>query len=324
MEKRLETILSIALPYRETLTLRRCLYRGGAGPRVALTAGLHGDELEGLYLCHRLAAWLEDLAQTQPQALLGQIELYPALNPLGLDTLQRAVPVYDSDLDRNFPGHAEGLLPQRMAAAIMAQLQGADLVIDVHASTIYLRETPQVRIDRRFADRLLPLARHLNVAVIWLQQGQKVFETTLAYSLNARGEPCLLVEMGAGMGLTPVYAEQLLTGILHLWQTLGVLSAELPLPAPRRHPWVVEDAAVHSLSASISGLFVPLAAQPGAWVQAGEPLGQIVAPFAGQPLAAIDSPVEGVLFTLRHYPLVYEGSLLARVAAVTPLEPPHE
>lgn len=320
MEKRLEPILAMGLPYRETLTLRRCVYRGGAGPRMALTAGLHGDELEGLYLCHRLAAWLEDLAQTQPEALLGQIELYPALNPLGLDTLQRSVPVYDSDLDRSFPGHAEGLLPQRLAAAVMAQLRGADLVIDVHASNIYLRETPQARIDRRFADRLLPLAQRLNVDLIWLQEqaGQMVFQTRLAHSLNTRDEPCLRVEMGAGMRVTPAYTEQLLAGILRLWQSLGALSAELELPPARRRPWVVEDAAVHPLSADVSGLFVAEAARPGARVRAGDRLGRIVSPFEGRTLAEIPAPVDGVVFTLRHYPLVYEGSLLARVAALEP------
>ncbi|MEZ5584288.1 MAG: succinylglutamate desuccinylase/aspartoacylase family protein [Candidatus Competibacteraceae bacterium] len=57
----IETILSIELPYRETLKLQRSVYRGGDGPRAAVVAGIHGDELEGLYVCHRLRAWLEEL-----------------------------------------------------------------------------------------------------------------------------------------------------------------------------------------------------------------------------------------------------------------------
>lgn len=317
MEKRLDTILSLELPYQETLTLRRSVYRGGSGPRVAVTAGLQGDELEGLYLCHRLAAWLEELEQTHPEALLGQVELYPALNPLGVDTLQGTVPVYESDLDRSFPGHPGGPLPQRIAAAVMTHLQGAKLVIAFHASTIHLWEIPQARIDRRFAATLVPLARHLNLEMIWLQASSKVLETSLVHSLNARGEPCLLVVMGTGMGLTPQYTEQLLTGILNLWRELGVLAPDLELPATGHDPLVAGDADIHCLKAEISGLFVAPVAKCGIHVKAGELVGLIVSPFEGRALAEIHSPVEGVLLTLRRYPLVYEGSLLARVVALT-------
>ena len=111
MTQTTETIFSLAMPYRETLDIRRTVYKGGNGPRVAVTAGIHGDELEGLYVCHRLAAWLDELERSNPTALLGQVELYPALNPLGLDTLTRSVPVFDSDLNRSFPGSQQGDLP---------------------------------------------------------------------------------------------------------------------------------------------------------------------------------------------------------------------
>jgi hypothetical protein len=112
MQIRHDSILTLELPYRERLALRRTVFYGGHGPKVAVLAGVHGDELEGLYVCHRLAVWLQDLAATRPEALLGRVELFPAMNPLGLDTLKRLVPVYETDLNRNFPGHAEGPLPQ--------------------------------------------------------------------------------------------------------------------------------------------------------------------------------------------------------------------
>ena len=64
-------------------------------------------------------------------------------------------------------------------------------------------------------------------------------------------------------------------------------------------------------------LFVPNAAHWMA-VGRGQRLGRILSPFSGEPLAIVRSPVEGILFTLREYPLVYEGSLLARVMERTP------
>ncbi len=315
MEKRVETLLSLELPYRERMRLVRSLYRGsGEGPRVAVVSGIHGDELEGLYLCHRIAAWLEALERSHPGALRGQVELYPGMNPLGLDTLNRLVPSYGIDLNRAFPGHPQGLLPQRIAATAMAALEGAALVVDVHASNIYIREIPQVRVNHVFAERLLPLAERMNVDVIWLHGAVTVLEATIAHSLNARGIPALVVEMGVGMRLTPAYTEQLLVGLVNVWRELGVLAPELELPPVTHAPLLAHEDNVHYLNAATSGVFVPEVAHWEA-VCEGERLGCIVTPFEGQTLAEVCSPVDGILFTLREYPLVYEGSLMARVVA---------
>lgn len=309
-----ETIFSLAMPYRDNLEIRRTVYRGGNGPRVAVTAGIHGDELEGLYVCHCLAAWLDQLQRSNPQHLLGQVELYPALNPLGLDTLTRSVPVFDSDLNRSFPGSQQGDLPKRLAAAAMAALEGASLVVDIHASNIYLREIPQVRINSEFSDILVPLAQQANLDLIWIHGAATVLEATVAHSLNSRNTACLVVEMGVGMRLTPEYSEQLKVGLLHLWQNLGVLSPDVHLPELTHHPLVADDSNVHYLNAQTSGMFVPTASH---WtdVRRGELLGTIVSPFHGDTLSEVRSPVDGVLFTLREYPLVYEGSLMARIMA---------
>ena len=61
-------------------------------------------------------------------------------------------------------------------------------------------------------------------------------------------------------------------------------------------------------------MFIPAASH---WtdVRRGELLGRIVSPFRGDILSEVRSPVDGILFTLREYPLVYEGSLMARVMA---------
>lgn len=315
-----ESVLTLQLPYRERLELWRTRFEGrgrdGRKPKVAVVAGIHGDELEGLYVCHRLAGWLEQLLATRPDALQGCVELYPALNPLGIDTLQRFVPVFDADLNRNFPGHREGLLPQRITEAIMRQLGGAALVIDIHASNVFLREIPQVRINQEFQDTLVPLARHMNIDVIWLHGALTVLEATVAHSLNSTGVPCLVVEMGVGMRITPAFTEQLLVGILHAWRALGVLAEDVELPALTHRPVVADDGNVHYLNAETSGLFVPRVEH---WtsVRQGERLGDIVSPHDGNVLSTVCSPVDGILFTLREYPVVYEGSLMARIMGVS-------
>ncbi len=311
-----ETFFTIEMPYRNQVKPRRTIFTGGNGPRVAVVAGIHGDELEGLYVCHRLATWLEELQRTGNHGLLGSIELYPAVNTLGLDTLTRGLPVFDTDLNRAFPGSTGGPLPNRLAAALMTELSGAALVVDIHASNIYLREIPQVRISQDFDDLLVPIARHMNLDLIWQHSASTVLETTLAHSLNSNGTPCLVVEMGVGMRITPEYCEQLVIGILATWKELGILAADVDVPEALHIPLIADDSNVHYLNAQTSGMFIPAAAH---WtdVHKGELLGTIVSPFQGGVLSEVRSPVDGILFTLREYPLVYEGSLMARVMART-------
>jgi len=307
-----ETFFTIEMPYRERMEIRRTVFGGGDGPRVAIVAGLHGDELEGLYVCHRLAAWLEELQRCNPGALLGTVELYPAVNTLGLDTLTRGLPVFDTDLNRAFPGSPSGPLPSRLAAALMSALSGAALVVDIHASNIYLREIPQVRINQDFEALLVPIANRMNMDLIWLHGAATVLETTVAHSLNSSGTPCLVVEMGVGMRISPDYCDQLVAGILSVWKGLGVLSADVDVPETLHTALIADDSNVHFLNAQTSGMFLPTTSH---WtdVRRGELLGTVVSPFRGDILSDVRSPVDGVLFTLREYPLVYEGSLMARV-----------
>jgi uncharacterized protein len=315
MTKAIETFFSLEMPYCESLDLRRTIFRCGDGPRVAVVAGIHGDELEGLYVCHRIAEWLE--RHVDSGMLRGTVELYPALNTLGVDTLTRSMPVFDTDLNRNFPGSPGGDVPHRVANAVMEALAGADLVIDIHASNIFLREIPQVRINQEFSRTLVPLARKLNLDLIWLHGAVTVLESTIAHSLNSRGVPCLVVEMGVGMRITPEYCDQLVTGILAVWKELGVIAPEVHLAPQVHHPLIADDSNVHYLNAQTSGMFVPSASH---WtdVHKGELLGTVVSPFVGVVLSEVRSPVDGILFTLREYPIVYEGSLMARIMAVKP------
>jgi predicted deacylase len=171
-----------------------------------------------------------------------------------------------------------------------------------------------VRINQEFADRLLPLTRELNVDVIWVHGAQTVLETTIAHSLNSAGVPCLVVEMGVGMRVTSTFAEQLLTGILRVWRGLGVIAPDVELPAVTHTPLVADDGNVRYVNASTSGLFIP-AIEHWRRVARDQVLGAIISPFHGEVLSEVRSPVSGILFTLREYPLVYEGSLMARIVA---------
>lgn len=302
-----ETVFSAELPVGEKLLVQKNRIRGyhRQGPRIAVVTGVHGDELEGQYVAFELARQLE----ARLENLHGIVDIYPAINPLGINSIQRGVPMFDIDLDRTFPGNPEGNLTEALAAAVFEDIRGADVCVDVHASNIFLREMPQLRLNEEFSKTLLPLAPLLNVNFIWVHATPTELKSSLAYTLNASGTPCLVVEAGVGMRVTEDYGSRLAEGLLRLiahfhgWDG-GYVSAVPPL--------ISRDSAVTTVSSEAPGIFLPRA-EHAKVVEEGALLGLIVDPLTGKVTNEVHSPKRGLLFTLREYPVVYPGSLLARI-----------
>ena len=268
--------------------------------------GVHGDELEGQYVCFALA----EILKGHPEYLEGIVDIYPAMNPLGIDSITRGIPAFDLDMNRVFPGNEDGSMTEHVAAKIIEDLSGADLCIDIHASNIFLTEIPQVRINELNAGALVPIARDLNIDLIWVHGSSTVLESTLAYSLNSTGTKTLVVEMGVGMRITKSYCDQLVSGILNVMKKMGMWTG--PTEESRIPLITGAEEDVSFLNAPIAGIFIQTASH-GSYLNEGEEIGRIVDPLRGSVLERITAPKAVILFTIREYPVVDEGSLIARV-----------
>ena len=305
----IQTVASIPLPVFENLVIQKNRLSpasGAKGRRISIVTGIHGDELEGQYVCYQLCRQIQE----HPEYLQGTVDLYPALNPLGIDSVTRGIPGFDLDMNRLFPGSRDGAMTEYMAAKIIEDLLGSDLCLDIHASNIYLTEMPQIRINELFRDQLMDYARLANVDFIWVHGANTVLEATLAHSLNSRNVPTLVVEMGVGMRLTPSYGDQLTQGIFRLMAELGIWTG--PVPEVRTPVISEEGDAVCYLNAPVSGIFLKENTH-GTVLKEGDRIGSILNPLTGEILCLVTAPADGLLFTIREYPVVDEGSLLARI-----------
>lgn len=312
----IETVFSSELPVNESLVIRKHRLISddlanatpeelAAAPRLCVVTGVHGDELEGQYVAFELQRRLREEGGLKH----GIVDVYPAINPLGINTIQRGIPQFDLDLNRTFPGDPQGSMAEALAAAVCDDLEGASAVVDIHASNIFLTEMPQVRINVITAEELVPLAALLNVDFIWVHASATVLQSTLAYSLNSRNTPTLVVETGVGMRLTHEYDERLVNGLFRLMGHFGMYEGELSVDA---EPIVSNDGEVSFLNAGHAGIFLP-EAEHGQYVTEGQLIGRIVDPLCGEVREEVKSPIEGLLFTLRAYPVVYPGSLVGRI-----------
>jgi len=302
-----KTIISEGLPVDEQLLIRKHTIQNGTGnKRICIVTGTHGDELEGQYVCFELIRRLNE----NIDLLNGTVDVYPALNPLGVDSVTRGIPTFDLDMNRIFPGDPKGHLIEHTAWQIIQDLKGADMVIDIHASNIFLREMPQARINVQMGKKLIPYAQMLNIDFIWVHDAATVLESTLAHSLNVLKTPTIVVEMGIGMRITLDYGNRLVDGILNLMKNMKMFKGFKP--AEMSKPRLSTTGEVIFLNAESSGIIIPTVSH-SVNVRKGDLLCRIVDPFEGVVLQDVLSPVDGLLFTLRTYPVVYEGSLIARI-----------
>lgn len=305
----IESIVSLGLPVDEKIELRKNRiipeHIEENAKRICIVTGTHGDELEGQLVCYEM----NRILRQNMEHLKGIVDIYPALNPLGIDTITRGIPGFELDMNRIFPGKKQGSMAENIALAVFEDIKGADICIDIHASNIFLREIPQIRISEQTAKELVPLARQLNVDFVWVHSAATVLESTLAHSLNSVGTKTLVAEMGVGMRITKEYGRQLCEGILSLMHHLGMWDGEI---TQVREPIVSTDGRVEFVNAAMGGVFIP-AIEHCMHVTKGEHIGDIVNPLSGDVLVNIVSPCSGLVFTLREYPVVDEGSLIARI-----------
>lgn len=308
-------IFSSELPVGERLSIKRTRFEPvspvKSPKRISIVSGIHGDELEGQLVIYLLASWLK----ANPDAVRGVIDIYPAVNSLGVDTIIRGFPLYEVDLNRAFPGGENAFLPGQVVHALAQDVEGSDIAVDIHSSNIFLREIPQIRINKEFSGSTLPLAKQLNCDFIWIHDAVTVLEATFSHTLNSRGTKTLVVEMGVGMRLTKEYGKQLLEGILNLMKNEGIIVTDETYEI--REPFSSEVGEVHYLNAPSGGLFVPLL-DHCAVIGKGDKIGEIVDPLTGNVRDELFAPSGGILFTLREYPVVYEGSLIARIFGENP------
>lgn len=96
----IEEVVSVELPVHERLVVRKNRLmneeNGIDMPRISIVTGTHGDELDGQYICYEVIRRIE----REKNKLKGIVDIYPDINPLGLDTGSRGIPMFDLDMNR--------------------------------------------------------------------------------------------------------------------------------------------------------------------------------------------------------------------------------
>ncbi|MBF9235353.1 succinylglutamate desuccinylase/aspartoacylase family protein [Microvirga alba] len=247
--------------------------KNGTGPTILLTAGNHGDEYEGQIALIKLAQDID------PAEVNGRIIILPALNYPAVAAGQRVSPIDDGNLNRLFPGNANGSPTDMLAHYIDDVLFPiTDVVIDLHSggrSLEYLPlalARPGLTPEHRQAVRKLLNVFGAPIGVL-TDGGGGGGATTLYAAAEQRGIPALTTELGGGATLSPEGLAIAERGVRRVLKHYGVVP-EMKVEASsgcRLMESLSRDSAVYSPE---NGLFQP-AAEVGEMVSEGQEAGRI-------------------------------------------------
>lgn len=274
-------------------------------PRLSIVAGVHGDELQGQYICYELIRRIKE----EREHLRGIVDVYPCVTPMALEIRKRNAPGA-LDMNAMFPGSRHGHTIEYMATEVVADLMGSDFCIDIHSSDIFIREIPQIRVPENAGKKVTELAQKSGIPVLWMNSNSSsVWEGSLAYSLRRKGIPNVVIESGIALKIDYDYCKKVLDGVFRMMKELDIFDGEV---SPTKKTVTVKKNDVEVVHCNTSGIFIPKA-QIGSYVREGQMIGSIVRPILGAEIEGITVPCDGMIFSLREYPAVCEGELLARI-----------
>lgn len=287
----------------------------GPGRTALVLAGNHGDEYPGQLAIMRL------MRELRPEQVRGRLFLIPTLSVPAARAATRLSPLDGQNMNRSFPGRANGSVTEMIAHYLTTELfPRADVVVDIHTGGRSLLFAPCATMH--LVPRGEQRRQMLGGTLAWNTDFAFLYADVAGTGLlpveaERQGKIVITTEMGGG---EPVPAAvHLLTqdGLRNVLVHFGILAGErrtrqdLGLPPTR---WLQALDREDYRFAPESGLYETLA-DLGATVAAGQPVGQIHFPERPdrEPVPIV-APTAGVLLATRAPTLVAQGDCVACLA----------
>ncbi len=270
------------------------------GPIVALTGGIHGDELTGVGIIREL------LYDNPPNLKCGTLVCVPVVNVYGLENHSRYLPDR-RDLNRCFPGSPGGSMSSRLAHVIFNEvISKCDYLLDFHSAALRRTNYPNIRADLS-NPRVKQLAKSFGTELI---VGGKGPDGSLRRSAIRAGIPAIVLEAGEVWKNAPSVVEVGIGGVMNVLASLGMVDAEVRKPTfqvnIRKTTWVRAE----------RGGFLSFHAKPGDLVEEGQDLATNYSIF-GRERHILNSPVDGIVLGMTTMPAVKPGEPVYHVASLT-------
>lgn len=263
------------------------------GPVLALTAGMHGDEINGMEIVRRLL----DSGLHQPKR--GTTVCMPIVNVYGFLNYSRDVPD-GKDINRSFPGNKTGSLASRVAYHLMHEvIPFIDYGVDFHTGGAMRANYPQVRAVLR-DEKNIELAKAFNAP---FTIDSPFRPNSLRREASKKGKNIIVYEGGESLRFDQQAIEEGISGTLRLMKHLNMIDWA---PDPAEESKIIWNTSW--IRAKNAGLFQPNV-RCGQLVHKGEWVGTLTDPF-GEFKEQVVTTETGYVIGLNNIPVVNAGDAL--------------
>lgn len=270
------------------------------GPTVLMTAGIHGDEVNGVEIVRQI------IAKGINKPKIGTTICVPVINVFGFLNMDRLFPD-GRDLNRVFPGSANGSLASRVAHFVMSELvPHADFAMDFHTGGSDRFNAAQIRIIKN-DPKLTELAHVFGAPFIYYSQN---LNKSFRNACSKAGVPMLLFEGGKSFNIHSNITNTGVNGAKRVLHHLGMLRNKFKVSRPKANTVVIEES--KWLRAKYSGMFKATVAI-NKHVEKDEVLGNITDPY-GSFNYFVKAPNSGYIFNVNESPIIYQGDAIFHIS----------
>ena len=278
------------------------------GTRLFLSAAVHGNEINGVKVIQQVAN------RYDPADIQGALVCLHVVNVPAYEAEERYLPIYDRDLNRSFPGLADGSEASRMAKSIFDQfVTTCDVGLDFHTSTRNKLALMHARADVD-DDGVSRLVDGFGAELVLSGTGS---EGSLRREATAEGVPTATIEMGEEDRFQPVLIERAMNGVESVMATYDLLENTVP-----RDPEFVKvldrDGEKTWLRADTGGL-VDMKWGPHPIVEEGETV-CVISDHFDEEKQVVSAPFTGLLIGILANPRVLPGRPLVHLVELSPAE----
>lgn len=271
------------------------------GPVLAITAAVHGDEINGTGAIRKL------ILEPPFDLKRGTLILAPVLNSLGFERHSRYTPDR-RDLNRTFPGSKKGSLTGRLANLVMKEIvKRSDYIVDLHTAAVRRTNFPNVRADMSNPD-CERLAKAFGAEVIVNSTGP---DGSFRREACKAGCPTIILEAGEALKVESAVQDMTQRGLIHILAELGMIDVTDDLrPETSPHQIIVQSS---SWVRAGYGGFLRFHVAPGEIVKKDQPLASNTG-LLGKELETITSPHDGLVLGMTTMPAVLPGDPVLHIA----------
>jgi len=287
------------LPTGTWLSMPVTVFHGIAdGPRLWLSAAIHGDELNGVEIVNSVMRGLD------AKSLRGTVVAVPVVNVFGFVQQSRYLPD-GRDLNRSFPGSKRGSLAARQAELFMRHIvEGSDVGIDFHTGTSNRTNLPQIRADLEHL-RTRKLAKSFGAPVML---NARTRDRSLREAAAREGVTALLFEGGEALRFEDSVIQAGVDGTKRVMRELDMIDKS---PRQRATVWAENAKWIRSRRAGL----VRFQAGLGDTVEVGQVLAKI-SDMRGGRSSVVKAASGGIVIGITQTPIVTQGDPLFNIASI--------